>query len=131
MNIPSLEQYLGRVADAIRSKTGSSAPIKAENFPSEIGRIPVGSGDYAEGYDAGYSDGKAYGYETGYETGYEHGFNSGTTTVEEEYNRGYGEGYETGYEHGYEQGKAEISDIVATWDEATLTLTITETKQNG
>jgi hypothetical protein len=49
--MPNEHETLGSlftdIADAIRAKTGGSASITADNFPSEIASIPSGGGGFA------------------------------------------------------------------------------------
>jgi hypothetical protein len=40
----TLASLFSDIADAIRAKTGGSASITADNFPSEIASIPSGGG---------------------------------------------------------------------------------------
>ena len=40
----SLVSLFDDIADAIRAKTGGSASIVADNFPTEIANIPAGGG---------------------------------------------------------------------------------------
>lgn len=51
--IDNLNNFLTDVADAIRTKTGSSDTISAEDFDTEIENIPSGGGD--DWSDIGYS----------------------------------------------------------------------------
>lgn len=79
------------------------------------GGVPVTG--TAESYDTGFSSG----YDIGYDEGYADGYDNGST---EGHYAGYNEGYTAGYDAGCAAGSAD--KLTYSWDESSLTLTITE-----
>lgn len=62
-----LREYLSTIANAIRSKLGSTAKINAQNFADKIGEV----------YEKGFDEGVAQGINSGYHSGYENGLREG------------------------------------------------------
>ena len=75
----SFNEKMTAIADAIRSKTGGTAPLTLDQMAQEIEGLSAG------GYDDGYAKGEADGYEKGHTDGVadgmEQGFEEGVLSV--------------------------------------------------
>ena len=111
----SLESLFSDIADAIRSVSGGTDPIVADQFPKHISAIQTGvhldplkysagSGQIHSGWQAYDDSGQLI---------------TGTAST-------YEEGYDIGYQNGYGEGVSATAGLTYDWDEDALTLTITE-----